>query len=170
MAINKKKLNREKGAVLLDAMVAIIVISIACTVILYIGTSSIKISTLLRQTTEANSQLEEAIEAVRNFRDGKDWATNGLGAMATGSLNPYHLVLNTSVNPPEWNLVSGPETSGIFTKQIIFDRVSRDPSTYDIESVYNSSRDDPDTRKVTAIISWQDRTLQIITYFTNWRQ
>ncbi len=160
--------SKEAGAVLIDAVISIAVISLAFAVLLNIGTWSIKISTSLRETAEANSQLKENIEAVRNFRDGTDWATNGLGLLSTGAGNPYHLFLNTSSNPAEWNLVSGTETSGIFTNQIIFDRVSRDSSTYNIEAVYNSSRDDPDTRKVTAIINWRDRALQLITYFTNW--
>ena len=165
---NILKCSKEAGAVLIDAVISIAVISLAFAVLLNIGTWSIKISTSLREATQANSQLKEVIEAVRNFRDGKDWATDGLGLLATGADNPYHLFLDTSSSPAEWNLVSGIETSGIFTNQIIFDRVSRDPSTYNIEAVYNSSRDDPNTRKVTAIISWRDRTLQLITYFTNW--
>ena len=162
------KFNNEAGVVLIDAIISIMVISLAFAVLLNIGTWSIKISTSLREVAEANSQLKETIEAVRNFRDGTDWAINGLGLLSTGDSNPYHLFLNTGSNPAEWNLVSGEETSGIFTKQIIFDRVSRDPSTYNIEAVYNGSRDDPNTRKVTAIVSWRDRTLQLITYFTNW--
>src|SRR3989344_5244437 len=83
----------KKGAVLIDAVISIAVISLAFAVLLNIGTWSIKISTSLREATEANSQLKEAIEAVRNFRDGKDWATDGLGLLATGADNPYHLFL-----------------------------------------------------------------------------
>lgn len=159
----------QKGAILLDAIISIIIIGSAFAALLSVGASSIKMSTSLRQATQANSLLEESIEGVRNFRDGTDWTTTGLGTLATGNSNPYHLFLDTAFNPPKWNLVPGPETSDIFTKKIIFDRVSRDPSTHDIEDIYNASHDDPNTIKITAIVAWQSRTLQLITYFTNWK-
>ena len=36
-------------------------------------------------------------------------------------------------------------------------------------NISSSGTADPDTKKVTATVSWQSRTIQVISYFTNWK-
>jgi len=160
---------KQKGYILLEAFIAIMVISIAFGVLLDIGTLSIKTSTSIQKSAKANFLLKEIIESTRNYRDGTNWSVNGLGVVNTGNNNPYYFILDTTVNPNKWVLTSGTETTGIFTRKIIFDKVSREPPTQNIENNYNSSHDDPNTKKVTATVIWEDRTLNLITYFTNWK-
>jgi|SRR3989344_2723463 len=158
-----------RGSILLEAFIAIMVISLAFGIILDIGTLSVKTSTAIEQSSQANFLLKEAIEATRSFRDGTTWASNGLGNLNTGSNNPYYFSLDTSTNPATWILNQGTETTGIFTRKIIFDNVSRDLATQNIENTYNASHHDPNTKKVTATVSFSGKNSSIITYFTNWR-
>lgn len=154
------------GSILLEVLISIAIISLVFSVLLDIGVLSSKTSDSIEKIAKVNFLLKETIESVRSFRDGTDWSSNGLGSVNTGINNPYHLVLEA---PNKWTLISGTETVDNFTRKIIFEKVSRDPITKNIESVYNSLNDDPDTKKITAIVSWNDKTSQIITYFTNWK-
>ncbi len=165
----KTIIKNESGSLLLEAFIAIMVISVTYAVILDIGTLSIKTSTSIKNSSQANFLLRESMEIVRSFRDGTTWLTNGLGTVSTGNANPYYFVLDTSTNPNKWVLTSGTETTSIFTRKIIFDKVSRDLTTQNIESTYNAAHDDPNTKRATVTVSWPEKTLQLITYFTNWK-
>lgn len=146
------------GSILLEALISIIIIGLIFSVLLDIGILSLKTSASIEKITKADFLLKEAIESVRSFRDGTDWSSNGLGLVSAGTSNPY-----------KSNLTPGTETIGIFTRKIIFDNVSRNPATKNIESVYNASNNDPYTKKVTAIVNWEAQSAQVITYFTNWK-
>ncbi len=158
-----------KGSILLEAFIAIIIIGIAFGVLLDISRLSVTISSSIQKTDQANFLLKEAMEAARSFRDGTTWSTNGLGTVNTGNANPYYFLLNTNVTPNRWDLTAGTETSGNFTRKIIFDKVSRDPTTNNIENTYNALHDDPNTKKVTVTVSWPGKSMNLITYFTNWK-
>lgn len=165
----KSIFKNESGSILLEAFIAIMVIGISFAFLLDLGALSVKVSTSIQKSTQANFLLREGMEITRSFRDGTTWATNGLGSVSIGSANPYYFVLDTSVNPNKWSLTSGTETVGIFTRKVIFEKVSRDPATSHIQSTYNPSYDDQNTRKVTVTVSWPEKTMDLITYFTNWK-
>jgi len=158
---------KSKGFIFLEILIATALISIVFITLLGLAFLSLNISSLIQKTTQADSLVKEELEALRSFRDGTTWSTNGLGAVNTGSGNPYHLILGPV--PTEWILVSGTETVDIFSRNIIFDKVSRDTSTNDIENVYNVSNDDPNTRKVTVNIAFNNKTYQVVNYLTNWQ-
>ena len=158
-------LKNSSGSILLEAFMAIMVISIAFGVLLDIGTLSVKTSTSIQKNSQANFLLKEEMEIIRTYRDGTTWSTNGLGTVGTGGNNFYYFALNNNM----WNLTSGTETTGIFKRYVVFDKVSRDPTTQNIEAVYNSSHDDPDTRKATVTVSWPETTLHLVSYFSNWK-
>lgn len=153
------------GFVFIEIIISIALISIVFITLLGIGALVLNVSASVQKETQADSLIKEEFEAVRNFRDGTTWAANGLGTASTGSGNPYHLVNNAN----KWTLVAGPETVGKFTRKVVFDKVSRDPTTQNIEYTYNQSHDDANTRKATVTITWTGRTLQDISYFTNWK-
>ena len=165
----KSIFKNESGSILLEAFIAIMVIGISFAFLLDLGALSVKVSTSIQKSTQANFLLREGMEITRSFRDGTTWATNGLGSVSIGSANPYYFVLDTSVNPNKWSLTSGTETVGIFTRKVIFEKVSRDPATSNIQGTYNPSYDDQNTRKVTVTVSWPEKTMDLITYFTNWK-
>lgn len=153
------------GFTFIEILIAIALIGIVFTTLLGVGFLVLNVSSSIKKQTQADSLIKSEFEALRNFRDGTQWAINGLGTVNTGSGNPYYLVNNSG----EWELVFGTETSGIFARQIVFDEVSRDPSTKNIETVYNPSNRDIDTKKITITVTWPNRTMQTVSYFTNWK-
>jgi len=157
---------KNKGFSIIEIMIVIAIIVIGLINLLGVAAFSLKISTIIKQTSQADSLAKETIEAVRTFRDGSDWDDDGLGILNTGSLNPYYPELDAG---PSWRLVSGTETIGNFTRKVVFEKVSRD-SNGNIENSYNVANNDPDTRKITANVSWSGRKVEIITYLTNWKK
>lgn len=157
------------GFMLLEIVIAVAIISIAFISLLGVGFLVLNASHSIKEEIHANSLIKEGFESLRNFRDGTQWETNGLGVVNTGSLNPYHLVNSSG----QWTLVAGQEvintSLGAFTRYIIFDKVSRDQITQNVEETYNATNDKNDTKKITVIVSWPGRTLQIISYLVNWK-
>lgn len=153
-----------RGVLIIEILISITIITIALVSLLSLAVFSLKASTITKQTLRANGLGQEAVEAVRSFRDRTDWDVDGLGTF-TGDSNPYEL---NAFPPYVWELSLGTETIGIFTRKIVFEKVSRS-STDNIEDPYNPVNDDPDTRKVIVTVSWEDKEVEITTYFTNWR-
>lgn len=153
---------KKTGFILLEIIIAITLITIVFVILLGVSFSALNLSTSAQKETQADSLIKEEFEALRNFRDGTTWATNGLGTVNTGSGNPYYLVNNSN----KWALTSGTETVGIFTRKIVFDKVSRDAS---MNIVSSGGTNDSDTIKVTITVSWPGRTLQDVSYLTNWK-
>jgi prepilin-type N-terminal cleavage/methylation domain-containing protein len=158
----------KKGFSVIEIIIVIAIISVGLINLLGVGAFSLKISSVVKQTSIADSLAKESIEVVRNIRDITSWDADGIGILNTGAVF-YHPELNTGVNPPVWTLVLGEETINNYTRRIDFDRVSRNPTTGDIESVYNSSNDDPNTRKIITTVLWGAREVELITYITNWK-
>lgn len=164
-----KILNCKNGFIFLEILIAIALVGIVFITLLGIGVQSLGLSYTIQKTTQIDSLLKEEMEATRSFRDGTNWSTDGLGVVSTGSANPYHLILSGAFNPPKWILQTGIEAVGEFTRQVVFDKVSRDPFTHDIESIYNTANDDSKTRKITASVVYGGKTYQVIAYLTNWK-
>lgn len=161
---------KNSGFIFLEIIIAVALISIVFITLLGIGGIALNLATSVQKTAEADSLIKEELEAIRSFREGSAWATDGLAILATGSANPYYAAQDTTVNPPKWKFNTGTETVGSFTRKVVFDKVSRDTSTSNIEAVYNSAHDDPDTRKVTVTVTLGTKTYQVISYLTNWNQ
>lgn len=162
---NKRK--SEKGGLLVEIVVVVGIIAGSLAAILGLATAFLVTSQIVQQTSQAGALAQEGLEIVRNYRDGTDWAVDGLGlvAFAPSSYHPEQ-----SGSPPEWMLVSGSEAIGEFTRQIKFEQVSRDGSA----NIATSGSIDPDTVKATATVSWQERgrnhQVELEAYFTNWNQ
>lgn len=165
MAI-KKIAKQEKGILIVELLVVIAIISIALVTLLGTAAFSLKISVLTKQNNQAKKLAEEALEAVRSFRDGTEWDINGLGML---TLDVSYYPQKTSDNPPKWNLVQGEETTGIFKRKVVFKRVLRDAN----DNISSSGVEDLNTKEVTATVSWVTswgtRKVEISTYLTNWR-
>lgn len=155
------KLN--KGISVIEILIVIAVIAIALTSLLGVISYSIRISNLIRETTQANATAQEVMEAVRNFRDGTTWNTNGLGSLATGVA--YYPKKSADI-PAKWTLVRGEEIINGFKRKVIFNEVQRDASDNIVET---GGTNDPNAKKVTVFVSWQDKEVKIITYLTNWK-
>jgi len=147
-------------------VIATAVIGAAFVILLAIGAQAINYSHDIKKETEMDFLIKEEIEALRSFRDGTDWTTNGLGSAGIITGNPYYLALSGGA----WSLTPDVEIiDSLTSRSIIFDKVSRDPTTKDIEATYNEFNDDPDTRKITVNVAWSGKTYQVVTYLTNWK-
>ena len=161
------KQKKESGIIFLEILIAVALIGIAFITLLGMGANVLNLSNNIRTTIQADSLAKEEIEALRSYRDGTNWAANGLGTnnglgtVSAGSSNPYYLTVSSG----RWNLVSGAETQGIFTRKIVFDAVYRDANG----NIAGSGALDSNTKKVTVTIGWPGKTYQVITYLTNWK-
>ena len=155
------------GFTTIEIVVVIAIIITTFTVILGFFVLDARIVERSQMRLKAISFAEEAIEAVRNFRDNTTWASVGIGILIVGV--DYHPVISGT----EWDIILGNEIINGFTRTVIFNRVSRDIDD-NIEDSYNPVNDDPNTRKVTVTVSWTDRqgsaSEDLTTYITNWRE
>ena len=163
------------GVTIIELLLAVFLVGGIVSALLGFSAFSIGTAGVLSQTAQANAFVQEAVEAVRSFRDGIPWDQqdsgdeyDGLGQVAQGV--PYHISMSGDT-PPQWRLLAGAETIGIFTRTIVFESARRDAADTIVES---GGIADPNTKKVTVEVSWQERqrphAIEIATYFTNWKQ
>ncbi|MDO8424315.1 MAG: prepilin-type N-terminal cleavage/methylation domain-containing protein [bacterium] len=159
--------NNKKGFSIVEILAAIVVISIALVGLSGLASFSLRASSLAEQTAQANSIAQETIESLRNFRDGTYWNINGLGTLAM-DVNYYP---QETGSPLKWQLVQGTGTTGMFTRKIVLSNVQRDAND---NIVGSGGTNDPQTKKVVATVSWQERgkshKVEITTYLTAWKQ
>ena len=85
LLLTKIKSNRE-GFTLIEALVAVLVLSIALTAILGLFTINISSANVVRNNYIASALVQEGMEVVRNLRDG-DWhASRPFGAFGAGAV------------------------------------------------------------------------------------
>lgn len=164
----------QRGFTIVEALIATAVIIVALTSILGLVTLSLVASSIAKQTTQATLFAQDAMEALRNFRDGVDWNNDdsndvydGLGVVLTGIA--YHLDQSTD-SPPKWHLESGERVVDGFTQKVVFSDVFRDSN----DDIASGGTLDPDTKKVVVTVSWTERgrshEVELVTYLTNWNQ
>lgn len=158
---------RTAGVSVIEILIVVLVITLCLIGLVALANFSLLASQSYKNTVIAESLARGEIEAVRNFRDGTTWVANGLGTVFLESA--YHLA-KTADNPPKWQLISGQESSGIFSRQVIFSSVSRDDND---NIVTSGGTIDPETKKAAVTVSWQERgrshQVVLTTYFTNWQ-
>lgn len=156
-----------RGISLIEMLVSVSVIAVTLTSLLGLASFSLKITILIRQTSQANYIAQEMMEQIRNIRDETSWNTDGLGTLVMG----VDYYIQKTGSPWKWQLVLGTENLNGFTKKAVFENVMRDGTHNIVES---GGTDDPDTKKVTVTVSWQERgkdhSSGLITYLTNWRE
>ena len=153
----------QKGFTVIEIMVVVAILLSAFVGIFGLLVFSLQISILVRETNQANFLAQDTIEAVRNFRDGTVWDINGLGTLIVDTV---YYPEKTIDNPPAWTMIQGEETIDIFSRKVIFENVMRDAND---NIVGSGGISDPDTKKVTATVSWKGKKVEIITYLTNWK-
>jgi len=162
----QSSLNNRGGSLVEIVVIAGIIVG-SLAVILGLAAFFLATSQVVQQTSQATALAQEALEIVRNIRDGTEWSVDGLGTFTLGDL--YHPE-QLGGPPPEWTLVAGSETIDEFARQIVFEEVYRDGS----DNIYPSGGSlDPDTVKTVAVVSWEERgrthRVELVAYFTNWQ-
>lgn len=161
--MNKNFNKKQRGLSVIEIIIVIFVITVGLITLLNFTNASLKNTILAREVSQANLIVQETIEATRNFRDGTNWNSNGLGILAD-NINYYPQ--NNGSLPAAWQLVQGTETIGIFTRKIVFSQVLRNSNDniVDFDGII-----DLKTKKAITTVSWKDKKIEIATYFTNWR-
>lgn len=171
----KDILGDNKGISIIELLVASGILTLSLSALLGFLTFTLTTSSFFKQQAEATALAEEALEAMRNFRDGTAWnfddpqnQYDGLGQAQTGVA--YHVALSGDT-PPRWQLLLGQETLGIFTRSVTFENVLRDVNGNVVSA---GGVQDPDTKRVIVMVLWTERSrphqIDMVTYLTNWRQ
>ena len=104
---------------------------------------------------------------MRFLRD-QSWSGNFL-ALAPGTT----YFLSFSAPDSSWSIgTSNPGLiDDLFLRKVTINNISRDPSTQNIESTYNPSNDDPDTKKINVSVEWLERgstaSITVSTYLSD---
>lgn len=152
-------LSRQSGFIFLEILIATALTGIVFITLLGIGFLILNVSNSIQKTASADSLAKEELEAARSFRDGTTW-TN-FKNVSFGGQNTYYFTLTGN----QWTRNLGTETIGIFTRNVIFNQVYRDSNG----NIASSGTLDNETIKITATVNWSGKTLQTITYLTNWQ-
>jgi len=164
--MSQNQFGNKKGISIIEILVVIAIIITALSSLLGLASFSLGVSTLIKQTNQANNLSQEVMEAVRNFRDGTSWDVDGFGKLATST--DYYPQATSS--PSKWQLVQGIENIDGFTRKVVFEDVMRDSNS----NIVEAGTYDPNTKKVIVTVSWKERgrehKLEIFTYLTNWKQ
>lgn len=164
-----------KGISIVELLVGAGILAMSLGALLGFLSFATSTASLVKQQAQAAALTQGALEAVRSFRDGIPWNADdpqnqydGLGRVQTGV--PLHAQMSGDA-PRQWQIVSGPETLGIFTRTIVFENVQRDVNSNIVQA---GGIEDPDTKKVTVTVSWSAKTrthdLALTAYLTNWKQ
>lgn len=157
-----KKSSEKTGFSVIEILIVVFIITIGLSSILNFATASLRNSTLSKEANQANTIAQETVEIVRNFRDMTTWNVNGLGVLTNGT--EYYPQQTGS--PVAWQMVSGTQTMGIFTRKIVFYQVQRSATNDDI--VISGGVVDPETKKAEISVSWKGKEIKVTSYFTNW--
>lgn len=163
-----------KGISVIEILIAVAIIGIALSSILGVATLSLRQTGDTGLEARATALAKDAMEAVITYRAGVAWNNDdpadeydGLGVVAL--LASYYPKLSQDV-PAKWQLVQGQEQFEGFTRDVVFASAARDASSNIVEQ---GGTVDPNTKKVTATVSWQDRgvtrQVQLLMYLTNWK-
>ena len=152
---------------MIEMLTVVAILAITLTALLGLITFSLGIQGLAKGTTQANNLAQEAMEAVRNFRDGTDWYVDGLGALNTMT---FYYPQKTADNPPRWQMVLGEEQISGFTRRFTIHDVLRDAND---NIVGSGGATDFNTKKITMFVFWESKginhQIKLETYFTNWK-
>ncbi len=153
----QKVFKSDKGATLVEVLVAIALAGIVLPALMLAITSANAINPSSSQQLYANSLLHQLMEVTRNVRE-KGWsnvATNGT----------YHPTISGS----SWSLTSGTTTVSGFTESIIISSVQRNTSDAIVSS---GGTVDPSTKYIVATVTWTtpaNGSVSSSTYLTRWQ-
>jgi len=164
----------QKGFSVAELMIAIFILAVVTVSFYEVAILSLKLSKENKNEIKAAYLAEEGIEAVRNIRDQVAWVDAMDGKTGIGELNldiddTYYPVISAN----NWELITIDPglINNRFSRKVVFEKLSRDPDTGDIEDLYNPVNDDENSRKITVTVSWQEKEktkdVTLVTYLTN---
>ncbi|MEK7630529.1 MAG: prepilin-type N-terminal cleavage/methylation domain-containing protein [Patescibacteria group bacterium] len=157
--------NNKKAFLLLELLVAIALISTVFVTLFFLQSKLLQIKQDGIMKVRATYYAQEAFEALRYLRATGGWST--ISSPTTGATDYYATFASNT-----WSLSTTPPAAldGIFTRSIRFSPVYRQGDQQGVIITGPSGYDDPGTRKVTVMVSWDNGSKNIVldTYLTDW--
>lgn len=152
------------GFGLVEIVIASAIISVSIFSLSAVSVIGKRLQSHSLEKIRANFLAEEGLEAMRFLRD-KSWSTN-LATLNFGT--NYYLSFASSTSQWSINSTVVPYVDSVFDRRVTAEDVFRD-SNDDI--VLGGGTQDPDSKKITVTVSWQDRnattTVNLSTYLSN---
>ncbi len=160
--MNKIKNNKfKRGFTIIEVIIACSIITITVFTLMSAASKGIELSGRSLRQTQANTLLEEGVEAVKTIRDDS-WVTISALSLDT----PYYLFYDINTN--KWSLSGSMDTpissipsypiDDIFSRQVVFSEVYRNNDD-DIDE--DGSNLDDGIKKVTVTVSWYSSGSQV---------
>lgn len=147
----------KKGFTIIEILIVILIAGTALGSLFALYTISFKAIGQNEIKLQAVNLVGEALEITRALRD-ESW--DNLAILTPGA-NYY-----PSKSGSNWVINPGIETQGIFTRKIILENIYRDIND---NIVASGGTLDPNTKKITATVSWPNQNISFSTYLTNWK-
>ena len=153
-----------KGFGLVEVVIASAIISVSIFSLSAVSVIGSRLQSQSLEKIRANFLAEEGLEAMRFLRD-KSWNTN-LANLSVGTNYSISFASSTS----RWSIGSTAASyaDSFFDRKIMLENVFRDSNDNIVSS---GGAQDPDTKKVTVSVSWQDRnattTVNLSTYLSD---
>jgi len=148
---------KKQGFGLVEAMVAVAIISASFLALTGVNHTSLKLSREVGRATQAAFLLQEGVEAARVMRD-RSWRNEILPLSATDTYSP-------EFRNGSWYATTSTTTliDNLFQRTFIFNSVYRDTN----DDIADSGTLDPETRKLTVTVAWGSVSKSISTYVTD---
>ena len=156
----RKFQQRQSGFGIVEALVAAVIITLVLVGVHATTTQALILVHQSTKRTQAAFLMEETIEALRSKRDA-GWASS-IGTLSAGT--NYYLAFTGGV----WNITTtNVFVDKTFEQKFVIEDVNRDAN----DDIAASGTLDPNTKKITATVSWYTptgtTTQSISTYVTN---
>jgi len=167
MKFNKKNtqyFKTNKGFGILEIVIASAIVSIALFSLLTVFIFTNRLNLQSNNKIRANFLVEEGIEALRFLRDAS-WSGN-MDALSQGT--DYYISFATMTSTWSIETVDPGLIDDLFLRKVILEDVYRDSSD---DIVTPGGTLDPDTKKFTVEVEWQERTasstIRVSTYLSD---
>ena len=160
-----KFIEKIRGIGLIEILIVTAVLAVGFLAVISFLIFSRGVTFQIARVTGATSLAKEAIEAVRGMRD-EGWNTNIELALDTATPATYYPVIFAD----KWTLsTTNPgKINNLYTRTVVVEDVGRDGND---NIVASGGSADPNTKKVTATVTWteagRNKQATITTYITN---
>jgi len=132
-----------KGFSLIEVIVSVAIVAILCISFTALTLQALKVSRINANELKARMYVQELMEVAIDLEQSGDEGWTKLSE---------YTVCHPFIDGGKWQLSVGPETIDIYTRSLL------------VESI------DPNKKKVTASISWPDKSLTIESYVYNYAE
>lgn len=161
-------MKRQQGFGLIETLISLAVASMIVISFTSLFVYNLKVSNSNIKKIQANMYLQEAIEAFKDLEQS-DW--DAIANASCLQASPCY----PDIQSNQWTIISGEEAldGGRYTRSVTIKEVHRDQSTFPNNIVQSGGHIDPNTKKITAQISWQNgfhqtETMELETYVYNY--